>query len=337
MSNPKLTVLMPVYNAAKYVGEAIESILNQTFRDFEFLIINDGSTDNSLEVIESYKDLRIKLVNNEKNLGLSRTLNKGIELSEGEYIARMDADDISLPVRLEKQVEFMDSHPHIGICGSWMQGFDPSGNKGIWQYPQNHDELLCLLFFNSCFAHPTVCMRKQVLLESGHFYKQEFTPAEDYYLWSELLEVTQGANLPLVLLKYRSSATQMTKDEKITTIQANPVRIKMLHLLNLGLSEVEQTLHLNIFTNGWASNKSFFSSAVEWLEKISQKNKEIKYYNVSLFNRYLAKFLWLRCSQYGCRNLDAFRIYDRCKFSSSYNPSLSSRTRLALKQLLKFW
>ena len=335
MSNPKATVLMPVYNAEKYVGEAIESILNQTFTDFEFLIINDGSTDKSLEVIKSYTDPRIKIINNESNLGLSHTLSKGIEHSQGEYIARMDADDISLSVRLEKQIAFMDSHQHIGICGSWIQCFDESGNKGIQKYPENHDELLCFLFFNSCFAHPTVCIRKQVLLESGLTYKQEFTPAEDYYLWSELVEVTQGANLPLILLKYRSSANQMTKDQKTTKIQANLVRIRMLHLLNLRLGEVEQTFHLDILTNEWTSNENFFSSAVKWLEKISQTNRETKYFNVSLFDYYLANFLWSRCSQYGCRKIDALDIYDRCTFYSFYQPDLYSRLRLYLKQLLK--
>ena len=132
ISFQKATVLMPVYNAEKYVAEAIDSILNQTFNDFEFLIINDGSTDNSLDIIKSYDDPRITIINNETNLGLSHTLNKGIELARGEYIIRMDADDISLSIRLEKQIEFMDSNQHIGICGSWIQTFDKSGNQSIW-------------------------------------------------------------------------------------------------------------------------------------------------------------------------------------------------------------
>ena len=334
MSNPKVTVLMPVYNAEKYVGEAIDSILKQTFTNFEFLIINDGSTDKSLEVIKSYIDPRIKIINNESNLGLPHTLNKGIKFSQGEYIVRMDADDISFPVRLEKQVEFMDSHPDIGICGSWIQSFDQSGNRGIWQYPQTHDELLCLLFFNSCFAHPTVCLRKQILLESGLRYKQEFTPAEDYYLWTELIKVTQCANLPLVLLKYRISANQMTKDEKKTADQANSIRIKMLNRINLDFNREEHTLHINVIAKNWNSDKYFWKASVEWLEKLAQLNTAAGYCKDSLFNKYLAKFLWLRCTQYGCNNLNTINIYYKCSLSSYYQPSLFSQVRLFLKQLL---
>ena len=111
---------MPVYNGERYLREAIDSILNQTFKDFEFLIINDGSTDLSVEIIESYADKRISLAHNGQNLGLITTLNRGFDLACGEYIARMDCDDISLPDRLEKQVVFMDNHPEIGICGSWV-------------------------------------------------------------------------------------------------------------------------------------------------------------------------------------------------------------------------
>ncbi len=116
--NPKVTVLMPVYNAEKYLKTAIESILKQTFSDFELLIINDGSTDGSEEIIRSFNDKRIRLFNNEQNLGIIKTLNKGLNLAKGEYIIRMDADDISLPDRLELQVKYMEENPGIGISGT---------------------------------------------------------------------------------------------------------------------------------------------------------------------------------------------------------------------------
>jgi len=114
---PKVTVLMPVYNAEKYLKEAIGSILGQSFSDFEFLIINDGSTDSSVKIIKSYDDPRIRFIANEKNLGVIPTLNKGFALAQGEFIARMDADDISLPKRLELQADFMDKHPEAGAIG----------------------------------------------------------------------------------------------------------------------------------------------------------------------------------------------------------------------------
>lgn len=337
MSNPKVTVLMPVYNAEKYVGEAIDSILNQTFKYFEFLIINDGSTDSSLDIIKSYNDPRIKIVNNKINLGLSHTLNKGIELSQGEYIARMDADDISLPIRLAKQIEFMDSHQQICICGSWIQTFDRSGNQDIWQYSQIHEELLCSLFYNSCFAHPSVCIRKQVLLETGLRYKQEFTPAEDYELWTRLIELTEGTNLPLVLLRYRNSENQMTKDENTMASQVNIIRIKMLNRLNLGFNQEEKTLHINVIAKNWDSSQDVWKVSVEWLEKLAQQNTAVAYYKDTLFNKYLARFLWLRCTQYdGHNNLNTIDIYNKCSLSSYYQPSLFSKAKVFLKYLLNF-
>ena len=119
MKNPKVTVLMSVYNGEKYLQEAIDSILEQTFKDFEFLIINDGSTDKTGEILESYHDLRIKIINNEKNIGLTKSLNKGLKLARGEYIARQDADDISMPERLEKEVEFLETHQDYAVVGAF--------------------------------------------------------------------------------------------------------------------------------------------------------------------------------------------------------------------------
>ena len=123
MTSATVTVLMPVYNGEMYLREAIDSILHQTFTDFEFLIINDGSTDNSETIILSYDDSRIRYEKNDSNLKLIATLNKGIELAKGKYIVRMDADDISIPDRIEKQVAFLEKNPDVGICGSWFTAF----------------------------------------------------------------------------------------------------------------------------------------------------------------------------------------------------------------------
>src|ERR1017187_7276972 len=122
-NSPYITVLMPVYNAAPFLREAIDSILNQTFKNFELLIINDGSTDNCEEIILTYKDPRIRYIKNETNIKLISTLNKGIKLSKGKYIVRMDADDISFPDRIEKQVNYMETNPAIALCGTWFSSF----------------------------------------------------------------------------------------------------------------------------------------------------------------------------------------------------------------------
>ena len=207
---PRVSVLMPAYNVEKYVGEAIESILNQTYKDFEFIIINDGSTDNTANIIQEYakKDKRIKFINNKKNQGLITVLNQGLDLCKGEFIARMDSDDISLPERFAKQIKYMDEHPECGVCGTFAYHFFVSGKKGwIWKQPEN--VLICDLLKRNPMIHPTVFIRKQVIDNFGIKYNKEYKHAEDYGLWLDLIHYTQIHNIPEVLLNYRVHDTNI--------------------------------------------------------------------------------------------------------------------------------
>lgn len=161
---PLISVVMPVYNAELYLDEAIQSITNQTYKKFEFIIINDGSTDKSLEIIKKYKDeySRIVLISRE-NKGLVFSLNEGISKAKGKYIARMDADDISLSTRLEEQVAFMEENQEIGVCGSWVEVFGDNRKNTIWKMPKSNEELKTRLLFSVPVAHPSVMMRKEIL------------------------------------------------------------------------------------------------------------------------------------------------------------------------------
>src|SRR4051794_15571169 len=174
---PKITVLMPVYNAAEYIRETIDSVLSQSFTDFEFLIINDGSTDQSEEIIKSYSDPRIRLINNEKNMRLIATLNKGIELAKGEYIARMDADDICLPTRLEKQYKVMEDNKDIALCGT---GIKMMGKKFFQPLViSNSNTIKNVMRAFNVFFHPTVMFRKSILIEQNYRYDPNYLHAED--------------------------------------------------------------------------------------------------------------------------------------------------------------
>ena len=198
---PQITVLMSVYNCAEFVKIAIDSILQQSFSDFEFIIIDDCSTDNSREIINCFKDKRIRLVCNDSNIGLSGSLNKGILLSNGRYIARMDADDISYYNRLKVQFEFMERHPDIGVCGTWLKTF---GDKNIeWRYPVESDPIKCCLLFESPFAHPTVMIRRDTLIKNKILYDASNQITEDYDFWVRLSNITNFANIPEVLYSYR--------------------------------------------------------------------------------------------------------------------------------------
>ena len=192
---------MPVYNASSFLKESIDSILSQSFTDFEFLIINDGSTDPSANIIDSYTDYRIKHIKFPVNGGITKALNTGLDIAQGEYIARMDADDLALPQRLEKQVMFMDQNPDVGVSGTWVEYFGK--RKGVMMAPQNHKEILWTLLFGSPFFHPSVIMRTKLIREIK--YPSDFPHAEDYALWMKLSDRTQFANLSEPLLKYRWS------------------------------------------------------------------------------------------------------------------------------------
>jgi glycosyltransferase involved in cell wall biosynthesis len=201
---------MPAYNASQYISESIESILNQTFYDFELIIIDDGSTDNSVEIIKSYHDHRIVLRENPHDF--IHSLNTGIELSKGKYITRMDADDIMPPNRLEVQFRYMEDNQRIDVCGGWMETFGK--NVSIQKAPVNHEEILVGMLLNNCLFHPTVMLRRESIAKLPffpHIYKQEFIYAEDYKLWTDLAMFgLHFANIPEALVKYRLSETQNT-------------------------------------------------------------------------------------------------------------------------------
>jgi glycosyltransferase involved in cell wall biosynthesis len=225
--HPRVTVLMPVYNGAPYLREAIESILRQSFTDFEFLIIDDGSTDSSVSIVNSYPDPRIRLLENGRNLGLVPTLNWGIDLARGEFIARMDCDDISLPDRLAKQMLFMAAHPEVGVCGGWVEYF--MGRELVLKLPVTDVAIKQALPSYNPLAHPALMIRTVVLKTQPIYYNPEYLHIEDYELWVRLAVVTCFANLPEVLLKYRIHPKQIGRQYSAKQAQIlQKIRTKLL-------------------------------------------------------------------------------------------------------------
>lgn len=200
---PKVSALLPIYNTdPAHLREAIDSVLAQTFTDFELLILDDCSTNEApREVVSSYVDSRIIFMRNEKNLGIAGSRNKLIELSQGEYLAVIDHDDISLPKRFELQAAFLDEHPEVGVLGAALEKFP---RRRVLSLPLHNDGIEELLMYQSAVEHPVSMIRKSVLTGPGLQYEAEFSPAEDYRLWTRLLGKTRFANLPDILLRYRS-------------------------------------------------------------------------------------------------------------------------------------
>ncbi len=223
MIMPLVSVVMPVFNAALFLREAIDSILHQTYTNFEFIIINDGSTDDSQEIIDSFNDPRITRIRNATNLGLIQSLNLGLKIAKGVYICRMDADDISLPERLEKQIRYLESNPQIEILGT---AFKLIPTDKIQLHPSSSSKCNVKLLFETCLAHPSVVIRKSLIDRLYLQYNINYKLSEDYFLWAEA--AVKGAiisNVEELLLLYRihenqtSSAFFKKQQEVVKQIQ----------------------------------------------------------------------------------------------------------------------
>jgi len=206
-NTPKLSVLMAVHNGEKFLTPAISSIVKQSFRDFELILIDDGSTDRTPAIIHNFlkKDKRIRFYRQQKKEGLIFSLNRGISLARGYYIARMDADDIALPQRLEVQVDFLDKNPNCAFCGTWCYVINEKGEiVGHIRFPTDERIIKRIVMLYNPFIHPSLCFRKEVLKQIGG-YDESFRLAQDYDLILRLMARYKGVNIPQFLLKYRQS------------------------------------------------------------------------------------------------------------------------------------
>jgi glycosyltransferase involved in cell wall biosynthesis len=228
VDSPLVSVLMPVYNGEKYLKEAIDSILNQTYTNFEFIILNDGSTDDSETIILSYDDSRIVHIKNPENYKLIKTLNIGFSMAKGKYIARMDADDISHPERFAKQVQFLEFNEDYGLVGSGVNLLNGE-NKRQLLYHTDYASLKFALAFYCPFIHPSVMLRKEVVKGMDVVFDSNYVHAEDYELWTRLSFITKMANLPEYLLDYRIHDAQISSLNSLTQIElANIIRVNYL-------------------------------------------------------------------------------------------------------------
>jgi glycosyltransferase involved in cell wall biosynthesis len=289
----EISVLMPVFNAERYLKLAIDSILNQTFQDFEFVIINDGSTDSSEEIILSYNDSRIKYHKNAENIGLIATLNKGIDLCNGRFVARMDADDISLPERLQKQWDFLNKRPEIVMVGSDVEMIDMQNQriKDVQYCPAYL--LKTQLFFSNTFAHPSILIRKDILSEFA--YNADYIYAEDYFLWSQIAFKYPVANLPEILIKYRvhqESVSLQNEQQQNDTVK----KVHAYHFEELGIapSAYELCLHYKLLYNPASIaifNKSERKNISAWIDKLIKQNEAHQIYDQKYFSDKL-KYRW---------------------------------------------
>lgn len=245
---PLVSVLMPVYNGEEYLREAVDSILAQTLSDFEFIIINDGSTDITEDIILSYNDQRIHYYKNEKNLGIVGTLNRGLDLCKGKYIARMDADDVSMPQRFEKQVAYMNTHPDVVACGCLYTVYGKE-NRGAVDVAIEADDVRMDMALFCQYAHSTMMLRREILEKHALRYREDYRHAEDYKLWTELLQYGDMVNLPEVLHSIRQCEEGISivhsAEQKLL---ANKVRKEYLNFLGVKTEHTINEIELNKFS-----------------------------------------------------------------------------------------
>jgi glycosyltransferase involved in cell wall biosynthesis len=267
-SSPRVTVLLPVRDGAAYLREAVGSILAQTFHDFELLVIDDGSKDRSAEIVSSYTDPRIQLRRHERNVGLIATLNEGLDHARGDYVARIDADDIAHPRRLERQVRYLDAHPEVAVLGTGVRNFGEVTNS--WTLKVDPPAVRARLMFECAIPHPSAMLRMETLRRDGLRYDPAYLHAEDWGLWVALAQRSRLANLPEKLLRYRTHAGQVTRTENAE--QARSIRrifTEQLARMGVEATEPDLDLHQQIASGVFTANPEFLDRADAWLRRLA--------------------------------------------------------------------
>lgn len=271
---------MPTLNAEKYLKTSIDSILSQTFKDFEFIIVDDNSSDNTLKIINKYKDKRIKLVKGE-NKGIAAALNLGIKIAKGKYIARMDADDISLPKRFEKQIDFMDKNVEFGICGTKVKTLtNETIHKNWGSWLKTNPKFIDILQ-NCAFCHPTVMIRKSIIKKGDLYYNEKLHYTEDQELWFRAIKVTKFYNLKDKLLVYRiNKLNKSFKEHNQQELYLKKLKLKSLIWLGLKLENKkdidEQIIQIKKILT--------YNKPIVNLSKIQKENLYLKEENQKLIN-----------------------------------------------------
>ena len=330
---PKVSLILAVRNGMPYLPEAIKSLLAQTFSDFELILIDDASTDGSLDYLQSLSDPRIRLQRNQRQKGLAASLNIGLDLAQGEYIARMDADDISLPRRLERQVAYLQTHPELSICGSWARTFG-EGKEQLWRYPEQDAQIKAEMIFASVLVHSSVMMRASHVKEHIVRYDESQPAAQDYALWAELQDRVKFANLPQVLLRYRLHPQQMGgRKGGLQQQVADRVREEQLARFGFSVSEEDRTLHHRVARWDFANGLEALPAIEGWLLRLFEANMSSAFLDSDALGRTLERRWWAACRAQSRQGLQAWTMYKDSKIAAFGRRSALDRGLFAAKSL----
>lgn len=325
----KITVIMPAYNCESYIGNAIESILNQTYTNFLFYILDDCSRDSTYQKAKSYSaiDSRITVWKNSKNIGLAASLNLLLDKVSTEYIARMDSDDESFPDRLARQLLFLEKH-QVDMCGTWMQTMSRLDGK-LLRFPQDNDEIKAYMLFQAPIAHPTLLIRSNIL--KNYRYNTDVPHAEDYDLWVRMSPEVTMSNIPEPLYLYRKHRGQVSKEHAQTQWEtASKIRLQYLDKINIPCTKEERVIHTKVRQPTPPASREEIEKIEEWLIKLEQ------YYSGNKSSQLAIEKQWfhvaIRSTHYG---LWLFRKYTRSILVKSYKISVLSKLELLLLCLFR--
>lgn len=333
---PRLTVLLPVYNAAPYLGEAVRSVLGQSFVDFELLAIDDGSTDESLDILRSFDDPRMRVERNDANLGLIATLNKGLDLARGEYVARMDGDDVAMPRRFEAQVALLDGDARLGACGMFIETFG-FGRSKVLRYPVRNEQVQCHLLGYTPMAHPTVMFRKPMFDHHGLRYDRNFPHAEDYDLLERASHCFRLANIPEVGLRYRLHATQVSRvhsdilQESVSRIRSR----RMKRFLQDECSEGVPSMLDIFFNTGRHVTSDEISAVRNWIDMVLDRNRCTRIFNDAELSEFL-EARWINvCNRVSKKGMRLWNLYSSFPSRTHGTRFMFDRFKLFVKCVLK--
>ena len=291
-SKPLISVIMSVYNEQQYIGEALMSILTQTVQDFEIIIFDDGSTDHTIDIVNKLQDKRVRVYQNEQNRGLTSNLNQALEMASGQYIARMDGDDISMPKRFERQIRYLNTHPDIMLISCQTQTF---GDENLISKVEiNPEKLRCMMLVRPVLAHPGFMFRKELFDRYGFRYDESFRQAQDYELVSRITRKFQIGICPHVLLKYRAHKEQVSsKANGKQFANADRVREFLLGELDIHLTCVENEFYHKLVLEQHTEDIQDFIQVRILLETIMEQNKQKKIYQQEMLEKTMREALCL--------------------------------------------
>jgi len=295
MDNPELSIVLPVFDRERYIGETLKSLINQTYRDFELIIVDDASTDASLQIARSFDDPRIRIITNDRNRGIAFSRNRGLQEASGRFVAPFDSDDIALPDKFRKQTDFLKQYPEFGMVGSWARMIDENGRllRRNWKLNAKPERIPAIMLFRNYFVQSSVVIRSEAIPAGG--YVENFDLGEDYRMWIEIAEKYKTYNLPEYLILYRLHTQNIMKSDAWKVMKYDQQIFQYLfRRLEIKTDDQVFSALFNIKNSEMIRDMNQLSEIEKLLMMILQQNAKLKLYDQrqlskEVFNR------WMKC------------------------------------------